>query len=391
MDRSVKELMKRIVVLMFIAILFVSPNAVSEQQRTIPGFGFVNSKDVAVRYEPNGDHFTRLPQDTCVWISEAKTDKKGVLWYRIHSGIYREYAHKEYHGWMMAKFIDAGNDVWNDVAEVSANAVGMIVRKKDGSVVIAGKQATVHGSPWLNMRRWAEHIKDARQVSVQYNRGYCLLDENGYFHTTDPDNTAFLQQPLRMMEGRSDVMFAITEDGKLINYAGREIETKPWMADGTLDRVTQMTGNDEYVLLLTDHGDVLAYEYQHNALGTPPPDWQQWHHIRSVDTAWIKPGKTPLLSYTGVRMDGTVLAHPQQVSSAVSGWTEIKKAEIGRSWIAGLKEDGTCVSAGLEGKNPVDVSGWTDIVDIEAAGDYLVGVKQDGTLVFSGSFSFVDQ
>ena len=55
-----------------------------------------------------------------------------------------------------------------------------------------------------------------------------------------------------------------------------------------------------------------------------------------------------------------------------------------------LKEDGTCVSAGLEGKNPVDVSGWTDIVDIEAGGDYLVGVKQDGTLVFSGSFSFVD-
>ena len=43
------------------------------------GFGVVNNTDVALRKAPGGQKMIRLPQDTCVWVRDAKTDDRGSL------------------------------------------------------------------------------------------------------------------------------------------------------------------------------------------------------------------------------------------------------------------------------------------------------------------------
>ena len=83
-----------------------------------------------------------------------------------------------------------------------------------------------------------------------------------------------------------------------------------------------------------------------------------------------------------------MVAAPEELAALTADWRGIQKVAIGSDWALGLKQDGTVVAAGIEGKNPPDVSSWTDIADISNGHTYCVGVKQDGTLVFAGNYHF---
>lgn len=39
------------------------------------------------------------------------------------------------------------------------------------------------------------------------------------------------------------------------------------------------------------------------------------------------------------------------------GWTEIREVENGSHWVVGLKADGSCICAGLDGEAALGVSG----------------------------------
>ena len=95
-------------------------------------------------------------------------------------------------------------------------------------------------------------------------------------------------------------------------------------------------------------------------------------------------------AFAAVRKDGTVLAAPGTLAEATADWRGIRKTAAGPEWILGLKEDGTVLAAGIEGRTAPDVSSWTDIADIANGGTYCIGVKNDGTLVFAGNFEFSD-
>ena len=56
----------------------------------------------------------------------------------------------------------------------------------------------------------------------------------------------------------------------------------------------------------------------------------------------------------------------------------------GCQFTAGLKEDGTVVTAGSSGENELKVDGWDDIVEISGGWLHFVGLKSDGTVVASG-------
>lgn len=381
---------RKFVVLCTAILLSIQP-VMAENE--VLGFGFVNDVAVALRDEPDGDLIVRMEKDSCVWICGSTTADDGEVWYKVNTGKRRSgMGEILYSGWMMARFIDAGDGVWQDVQAVSADRNGMIVLKKDGSVVTAGQQALSRdGYAWVQMRNWAKEYEPAVQVSVMSNRGYCLLDGHGAFHSSDSGILNGMDgETLRLMEGRSDAMFGITVDNRLVNAANWEIKEQPWMAPQVLETVVMMTGNDEYLLLLTEEGDVLAYEYQNNLLGALPPDFEKWTEIRDMDTAWIHlgdyPAREPQLAYAAVRQDGTVLAYPEAIENATKGWTEIRQVEIGSHWVVGLREDGSCICAGLDGEAALDVSGWTEIMNVEAGLDFCVGVEKDGTLVFAGKF-----
>lgn len=390
--------MKRIkwfaLVTAMICMILVAGTAPAEDAGIPIGFGFVNADAVALRKAPGGERITRLPQDTLVWVKDSETDSQGELWYRIDTALHVNYAYPEYSGWMMARFIDAKEALWQDVAAVAAGDNGMVVLKKDGSVIVATEQKFLDGRPWQNMRNWAVPYQPAMQVGFLYNGGLCLLDSEGHFHSTEPSGRlyAFDTMNLCLLDGRADAVFGITPEGQLVHryQETRQVERADWMDDGTLKDAVMMAANDEYVLVLTKEGNVLAYEYFQNPLGTPAPHWNEWKGLADMDTEWILSGNMnkhrPLIAYTGVRTDGTVMAHPAEAASAVSGWTDMKEVEIGNLWMVGLKQDGTVISAGLADYPALDVSGWTEIESIEAGHDFCVGLKKDGTLVFAGNF-----
>ena len=85
-----------------------------------------------------------------------------------------------------------------------------------------------------------------------------------------------------------------------------------------------------------------------------------------------------------------MIAAPAELAALTADWQDIRKTAIGSDFILGLKQDGTVVAAGVEGRTPPDVSGWTDIADISNGHTYCVGVKNDGTLVFAGDFEFTE-
>ena len=96
-------------------------------------------------------------------------------------------------------------------------------------------------------------------------------------------------------------------------------------------------------------------------------------------------------AFAAVRKGGTVLSAPESLAALTADWRDIRKVAIGSDWVLGLKQDGTAIAAGIEGRTPPDLSGWTDLVDISNGHTFCVGVKQDGTLVFAGDYTFFDE
>jgi hypothetical protein len=127
-----------------------------------------------------------------------------------------------------------------------------------------------------------------------------------------------------------------------------------------------------------------------------------WKHIAGVAAG--------AFFTAGLRMDGKVLITPiRTVESAlpsaatqieqtnlllreleeklapVQQWEDIIAIAAWDSYLLGLKEDGTVVSAGLDSFGRCDVSGWTDIVSIAAGSTMSAGVRSDGTVVTAGT------
>lgn len=355
------------------------------------GFGFARENG-ALHDAIGGAVQAHLPKDCAVWIEKSAPDAKGEIWYAVNTGMQREGKYRAYEGWMKAEDVEAGAAVWQDVAEVCAYDKGMIARKKDGKVIAAGRPLlNPEGSAWVSPRTWAAAFSNIRQACILWNGQYALLDEEGNCFPSEGHENPFGGAKVRLMEGKSDGMFGLSMENELISLAGWPVETQPFPPE-TLEKVVNMQGNDEEILLLTEEGELLIYPYSENFLGTPPPDWGEWTELADVDTAWIFSGDyptwMPCVAYAGVRQDGTVLAFPEKLSDAVSQWQGMKEVEIGNHWLVGLKADGTAVSVGLEDFAPPDVSAFSEVERIEAGFDFCVGIRKDGTLVFAGTCGF---
>lgn len=77
--------------------------------------------------------------------------------------------------------------------------------------------------------------------------------------------------------------------------------------------------------------------------------------------------------------DGLVASH---YIGNVQGWTNIKDVSAALYHVAGLKNDGTVVTAGADGYT-YDTSSWTDIIDVDAGPNYVIGIKNDGSAVIA--------
>ena len=383
--------MKKLIAVLF-CLMMVSA-AFSAAAAEPLGFGFVNSKNVALRRGTGGKTIVRLPKDTCVWIRDSKTDGKGVLWYEINAGLHIDYTNVDYTGWMKAEFIDAGDAVWYGAQSVSASTTGMIVLKKDGTVAAAG--TGIHSPEdggWTEFRNWADGLHDVRQAGFcTLGLEYYALDRDGAYHTNSSPCGILGRYRLRLVGG-DDWVYGISTDGRLLR--GEEEVSLNWIYPHTpgpeeLLRVADIQDNGCRCILLMDDGTLFVQEDE--SMDTEA-DWADWTDIASLEASacmFTPNTRKYRAAYAGVRKDGTVLAAPDELAEITGRWTGMKKVAVGDRWVLGLKQDGTVITAGLAGVTPPDLSGWTDIVDIATGYDYCVGVRADGRVVFAGDYVFM--
>lgn len=328
--------MKRFTVCLVILVLMMSLAAYAASAETL-GFGFVNATDVALRRGVGGKVFARLPKDTCVWISDSRTDGDGVLWYEISAGLHIDNANYDYSGWMKAEFIDAGDDVWHDISAIAAGRHGLIVLRNDGSTETAGRPiVSMDGSRWVSPRGWADSYGRAIHVGVP-NSG------NGYFIVTENNEFVSSVNGLRVANG-----LAMAASLEAAEEPSRDTSFPEWTRDA------------ETVV------------YRSAAL-------------------WFKEEARVMNLCIGVRADGSVIAEPAQVAELLTGWSDIIDIRVTDRYVLGLKRDGTAALAALRDSVELDVSLWEDVIAIGGGNDWCVGLKSDGTLVFEGEHIFMNE
>jgi Regulator of chromosome condensation (RCC1) repeat len=105
--------------------------------------------------------------------------------------------------------------------------------------------------------------------------------------------------------------------------------------------------------------------------------------LQCSDAATIVAG---MYHTVGLKEDGTVVAVGDNGRGQlnVSSWTNIKAVAAGWYHTVGLKEDGTVVAVGYNNYGQLNVSSWTNIKAIAAGTYHTVGLKEDGTVVAVG-------
>ena len=355
------------------------------------GFGFVNAKDVALRRGIGGKKvLARLPKDTCVWIHGSETDQKGTEWFHINAGLKIKGGSYNYTGWMKAEFIDAGEKVWNHIVSVSSNNWGMIALRSDGTAETAARPMMVAPvvNQWSTGRGWTDRFKSRIvQVEALYN-GFAVLTEEGDCY--ENYQTSPIGRNIRLI-GEDSSNYALSKENVFL-YSSDLKWVVPSKEPGTekLRDVRKLMNESGGIFMLTDQGDTLvALEYEP---GLPMPDWKDWTALRTLSVMPYSPGEG--FAYetwmgAGIREDGSILSWPDFVTTAVSGWEDMKDIKLAQTYILGLKNDGTAMTAGLKGGSAPDVSHWTDVIGIETDDTYCVGICQDGTLVFAGEHVFM--
>lgn len=157
--------------------------------------------------------------------------------------------------------------------------------------------------------------------------------------------------------------------------------------------MVQIVSNQALALLRTDDGRVFAACTGSAPTSASTPDWESWTGLVRVSTADCGPNgsNTPGgdAYYAGVRQDGSVLAAPQALADVVAAWTGMADVQLAPTYVLGLRQDGTAVSAGLFGHSAPDVSAWRGITAVAVADDYCVGITEGGGLVFAGEHVFM--
>ena len=380
--------MKRIVSVLLILIICILPVwslALAEPL----GFGFVNARDVALRENMGGIIAGRLPKGTCVWIRDARTDSTGKKWYEVNTcaGVNEDGTEAEYTGWMLAEFIDAGEALWHDVESVAASDEGMVALRTDGTVEQAGGTGENSGQA---LRGWAKAISNIRQVGLCRGGQVCYaVSRDGTCY--DSGDTGKEHTERIYAAGGKHRIWEITTDYRL--KTGKSVLEWVYpqsMSPELLSHVAAVADSASKLLLLTDDGKVYAANWQQESEKEPEPDWESWTDVISLDAASCRFREDGELqsACAAVRRDGTVLAAPEALAGLIGNWTNMAKIVIGEKWVLGLKQDGTVISAGIDGETPPDVSAWSDIMDLGTGKDYCVGVRSSGNLVFAGDYRF---
>lgn len=331
--------MKRLMLLLAAAMLICLTLCASAAEPL--GWGVVNAADVALRRDAGGKVLVRLPENTCVWISDTYADRNGVTWYKVRTGLNVNHANYDYTGWMMAEFIDAGDALWHDVTAISAGAHGLIALRADGSTVCCGRPiVSMDGSGWVSPFGWADPWGAASRVGIP---------------------------------GTGNEYFVVTAEGALVSSVNGTATADGHAKADALEAAEPIIAGEPFPAW---HDDAETVVFR--TAGLPDPQ----HPTQGL----------PICVYIGVRADGTVIAEPPSVATRLAGWSDMTDICLTARHVMGLRRDGTVMIVPLrESAASLDVSSWQNIVAIGLGNDWCVGLQSDGTLVFAGDHVFMNE
>lgn len=356
------------------------------------GFGIVNADAVNVRTEPQGNILFRAEKGQNVFVSENAVDSIGQLWYRIviyerpvQTGSRRE-------AWIMAKFVDMLDEASRDIVQVALNNDGYIALHADGTVSGAemGKYDSEETSVWLSS------LRDIRAVETSLYSYFAIDQDNRLFQRGIRCFNVADAKPVEILPARllaadlSDGFIAVTDDDILFSGGFPDMEQYVFFPDGALpavDDIVQLAASGLNFAALGADGRLHAAVYTgfgETALPFPLDSWQDLSRfnlcLAGPQIGWASE------RVIGVRRDGTAVAYPETLQTQIADWTDLADAKLGRTFVIGLKTDGSVVCAGDE-RIAQSVSGWQNVASIDAANGYCAAVTQDGQLLFAGELT----
>lgn len=217
-----------------------------------------------------------------------------------------------------------------------------------------------------------------------------LLSSNGETETMtplSPEATAYAEAETLLANG--ETAKAAIAFGKLGDYKdARQRSFELW--DKVAVRKTIAVG-DFHTLALKNDGTVYV-------AGENVVDWnattqkteridEEYSQCNVNDWSDIVAVSARGANSAGLKADGTVVTagrlEKYGLKAEIDAWQDIVSVSVGDYILMGLKMDGTVVTASRHVDAP-DVSDWSDIIAIGAE-THLVGLKSDGTVVAAGN------
>lgn len=212
---------------------------------------------------------------------------------------------------------------------------------------------------------------------------------------------------------------AVTSDGKVM-FSGRDYEDED--AIGTWDNIVSISSNGVFTIGLKNDGTVVtaqrsSYDYRIDASewrdivavaagehyivglradgtvtaqghnGDGQIDIDDWENIIAIDAGWRH--TVGLDSYGNVHIAGyaseNLLGYIEDEKEL---WTDLVNTSAGggggdylRTFVVGLKADGTAVAVGANEQGQCNIDEWSDLIAISAGDYHTVGLKSDGTVL----------
>ena len=275
-----------------------------------------------------------------------------------------------------------------------------------------------------------ENNKNKYEVAIELqNKGqYCdallLFNELGDYEDSQilaDECRASLQRLIYSDTISAGIRYSagVTADGNVV-FSGINFEDE--MVIGTWDGIVSISSNGSFIIGLKNDGTVVtaqrsSYDYRIDASewhdivavasgehyivglradgtvtaqghnGDGQIDIDDWDNIIAIDAGWRH--TVGLDSYGNVHVAGyaseNLLGYIEDEKEL---WTDLVNISAGggggdylRTFVVGLKADGTAVAVGANEQGQCNIDEWSDLIAISAGDYHTVGLKSDGTVL----------
>ena len=240
------------------------------------------------------------------------------------------------------------------------------------------------------------YIMDASYISNGHWAVGAITAEHGVQVAIDADTYGFFAgaedwRDIRAISLRGgESLEGLTSQGSIITtstYSAEQLKASPVISTGAMAKVVDTVTNWRNIQSFQSFYPQSAVALDKNGIVYVANSFleqnmtKNWNNVVSVAD-----GRSYVL---GLKSDGTVAYENIDYAGTIdtSAWRDIVAISADLS-VIGLKEDGTVISTGLNRFGEGKVSDWTDIIAISTCSGCTLGLKSDGTVVAAGQNTY---